>query len=61
MTDGSLARCLGKDEAYTAVSDIHEGICGAHQAGDKMFWVLKRQGVFWPTMAKNCFEFAKGC
>lgn len=31
------------------------------QVGHKMKWLLFRQGVYWPTMLKDCVEFAKGC
>ena len=34
--NGNLLTCLGKDDAYLALAKIHEGICGAHQAGQKM-------------------------
>jgi len=44
-----------------AVSNTHSGACGTHQAGHKMKWLLFRQGVYWPTMLKECIEFAKGC
>jgi len=43
------------------VSNTHNGACGTHQAGHKMKWLLFRQGVYWPTMLKDCIEFAKGC
>ena len=33
--DGTLLQCLGEKEAHLAMSEIHDGICGAHQAGDK--------------------------
>ena len=26
-----------------------------------MKWLLCRQGVYWPTMLKDCIDFAKGC
>jgi len=39
----------------------HSGACGTHQTGDKMKWLLFRQGVYWPTMLKDCIDFAKGC
>ena len=34
--DDTLLRCLGKVEAMRVMSEVHEGICGAHQAGIKM-------------------------
>ncbi|BFG30771.1 hypothetical protein CerSpe_170450 [Prunus speciosa] len=41
--------------------EVHEGICGAHQAGIKMRWLLRRQGYYWPTILKDCIDYAKGC
>ena len=57
--DGNLLTCLSESEAYIALAEVHEGICGAHHAGEKMKWVLYRQWVYWPLMVKDCFEFAK--
>nr|KYP72862.1 Transposon Ty3-G Gag-Pol polyprotein [Cajanus cajan] len=59
--DGVLFKCLGNHESYIAMAETHEGICGAHQAGQKMKWVLSRKGVYWPSMIKDCIEFAKSC
>ncbi|BFG30705.1 hypothetical protein CerSpe_169790 [Prunus speciosa] len=41
--------------------EVHEGICGAHQVGIKMRWLLRRHGYYWPTILKDCIEYAKGC
>ena len=41
--DGNLLACLDESKAYIALGEVHEGICGAHQAGEKMKWVLRRQ------------------
>jgi len=59
--EGVLLKCLGETYAYLAVSNTHSGACGTHQAGHKMKWLLFRQGVYWPTMLKDCIEFVKGC
>ena len=59
--EGVLLKCLGDTEAYLAMSEVHSGICGAHQAGHKMKWLLFRQGVYWPSVLKDCIDFAKGC
>ena len=58
---GVLLKCLGETEAYLAVSNTHSGACGSHQVGHKLKWLLFRQGVYWPTMLKDCIDFAKGC
>ena len=42
--DGLLLRCLEKHEAMLAMAEVHEGICGAHQAGVKMRWMIRRHG-----------------
>ncbi|XP_050919286.1 uncharacterized protein LOC127136808 [Lathyrus oleraceus] len=59
--EGILLKCLGENEAYLALSSVHSGACGAYQAGHKMKWLLFRYGMYWPTMLKDCIEFAKGC
>ncbi|XP_050888197.1 uncharacterized protein LOC127093327 [Lathyrus oleraceus] len=59
--EGILLKCLGENEAYLALSSVHSGACGAHQAEHKMKWLLFRYGMYWPTMLKDCIEFTKGC
>ncbi|XP_072076540.1 uncharacterized protein [Arachis hypogaea] len=59
--DGSLLRCLSQDDKDIALGEVHKGICGAHQAGKKMKWVLNRNHVYWPSMIKDCIEYAKAC
>ncbi|XP_058746025.1 uncharacterized protein LOC131618886 [Vicia villosa] len=59
--EGILLKCLGKNEAYLALSNVHSGTCGVHQAGHKMKWLLFRYGMYWLTMLKDYIEFAKGC
>jgi hypothetical protein len=60
-TEGVLLKCLSDSGALIAISDIHSGACGSHQAGHKMKWLLFRQGLYWPSMLKNCIDYAKGC
>ncbi|GKV01725.1 hypothetical protein SLEP1_g14266 [Rubroshorea leprosula] len=59
--DELLLRCLGPDESFQMLSDVHDGICGAHQAGIKMRWLIRRHGLFWPSVLKDCIAYAKGC
>ncbi|GKV12333.1 hypothetical protein SLEP1_g23490 [Rubroshorea leprosula] len=59
--DELLLRCLGPDEYCQIMSDVHNGICGAHQAGIKMRWLIRRHGFFWPSILKDCISYAKGC
>ncbi|XP_070677779.1 uncharacterized protein [Malus domestica] len=59
--DGLLLLCLSPQEGAQAISEVHEGVCGAHQSGRKMRWLLRRHGYFWPRILKDCIEFARGC
>ncbi|GKV11366.1 hypothetical protein SLEP1_g22629 [Rubroshorea leprosula] len=59
--DELLLHCLGPDESFQMLSDVHDGICGAHQARIKMRWLIRRHGLFWPSVLKDCIAYAKGC
>ncbi|KAI5340761.1 hypothetical protein L3X38_020035 [Prunus dulcis] len=58
--DKVLLRCLGKTEYMKVMGETHEGICGAHQGGRKMCWLIRRYSYFWPTMLKDCIDYSKG-
>ena len=59
--DGNLLTCLGEKEAYITITEVYEGICGSHQVGEKMKCILYNQRVFWPSLVKDCIEYAKPC
>ena len=59
--DGLLLLCLGPQEAAQAMAEVYEGICGAHQSGRKMRWLLRQHGYFWPSILKDCIEYAREC
>jgi hypothetical protein len=44
--DGLLLECLGEEEAKVAMGEVHEGMCGTHQAAPKMKWMFKREGMY---------------
>ncbi|XP_024171492.1 uncharacterized protein LOC112177435 [Rosa chinensis] len=56
--DGIDFRCVYGCEAKQLMREVHSGICGAHQAGPKMRWLLRRHGYFWPSILKDCIAFA---
>ncbi|XP_070672579.1 uncharacterized protein [Malus domestica] len=56
--DGLLLKCLGQEESMRVMAEVHEGVCGAYQAGTKMRWLLRRYGYFWPDMEKDCKSYA---
>ena len=59
--NGILLKCLVESEAYIVLTETHGEICGSHQAGGKMKWMLFRQGYYWPTILKDCINYAKSC
>ncbi|XP_019166957.1 PREDICTED: uncharacterized protein LOC109162728 [Ipomoea nil] len=59
--NGALLRCLYPDEARAVMEEIHEGTCSAHQGAFAMSRRAIIQGYFWPKMAKECADYARGC
>ncbi|KAM1262892.1 hypothetical protein ACFX13_028631 [Malus domestica] len=57
--DGLLLKCLGQEESMRVMAEVYEGICGAHQAGTKMRWLLRRGwamdfiGQIYPASSKG--------
>jgi hypothetical protein len=58
--DGVLL-CLGQEEAKKMMSEVHDGLCGAHQSARRMKWVIRPTGCYWPTILEDCFGYYKGC
>jgi hypothetical protein len=40
--DGVLLQCLGQEEAKKMMSEVHDGLCGAHQSAYRMKWVIRQ-------------------
>ncbi|XP_019157455.1 PREDICTED: uncharacterized protein LOC109154025 [Ipomoea nil] len=59
--DGIFLRCLREEEALQAMQETHSGVCGAHQSGPKLHFHIKRMGYYWPTMVKDCIDYARRC
>ncbi|XP_024172319.1 uncharacterized protein LOC112178398 [Rosa chinensis] len=59
--DGIDFRCVYGREAKRLMLEAHTGVCGAHQAGPKIRWLIRRHGYYWPSILKDCITFAKGC
>jgi hypothetical protein len=58
--DGVLLKCLSK-VSKIAMGEVHEGMCGTHRSAYKMRWALKRGGMYWPNMLRDCFQYYRGC
>jgi ribonuclease HI len=60
LLDGVLLQCLGPEEAKKMMSEVHDGLCGAHQSTYRMKWVIRHTGCFWPTNAGGLFWVLQG-
>ncbi|KAK4383942.1 hypothetical protein Sango_3105900 [Sesamum angolense] len=49
------------DEKVQAMEEPHSGVCGAHQSGPKLYLCTKRMSYYWPTMVKDCIDYARRC
>jgi hypothetical protein len=52
--DGVLLQCPGPEEAKKMMSEVHDGLCGAHQSAYRMKWVIGKLDVFGP----RCWKIA---
>ena len=43
------------------MEEIHEGVCSPHMNGPMLAKKIIRQGYYWTTLEKDCFEYAKKC
>ncbi|KAL0352303.1 UNVERIFIED_CONTAM: hypothetical protein Scaly_1619000 [Sesamum calycinum] len=57
--DGIFLRCLSDNEKVQAMEETHSGVCGAHQSGPKLYFRIKKMGYYWPTMVKDCIDYAR--
>ncbi|VFR03159.1 unnamed protein product [Cuscuta campestris] len=59
--NGTLLRCLRRDDAQKLMEEIHEGICSAHQGAFTMSRKITLQGYFWPTIIRDYAEYVPKC
>ncbi|XP_073152772.1 uncharacterized protein [Henckelia pumila] len=57
--DGVFLRCLGDEETTRAMEEAHSGICESHQSSPKLHFRIKIMGYYWPTMVKDCMDYAQ--
>ncbi|XP_060960946.1 uncharacterized protein LOC133031461 [Cannabis sativa] len=56
-----LLRCVTKEEVARLMSEVHDGLCGNHAAGQSLSKKILRQGYFWPTMMEDSKAYVKKC
>ena len=58
--NGLLLKCLSFSNNMKVMNQVHEGVCGAHQVGIKMEWLIRRHGYFLPAIISDCINYSKG-
>ncbi|XP_074327135.1 uncharacterized protein LOC141665053 [Apium graveolens] len=56
-----LLRCLTSEETHQAMIEVHTGICGEHLGGKNLALKIIRQGLYWPTIRKDCEKYVRKC
>lgn len=54
-------RCLNSFEADLVMTELHSGICLAHQGGRSLIRRIMLIGYYWPSIQLDCEELAKKC
>ncbi|KAL5559112.1 hypothetical protein UlMin_035323 [Ulmus minor] len=58
---GDVLRCINGQEVEEVLREIHEGDCGEHQGGRRLYEEILRLGYFWPTMENDAMDYARRC
>jgi hypothetical protein len=48
--DGVLLQGLSQEEAKKMMSELRDGLCGAHQSAYRIKWVIRHTECYWPMM-----------
>ena len=57
--DGTLFRCLERDDSRVTLQEVHVGICGSHSSGFTPAKKILRMGYFWPIMENYSILYSK--
>jgi hypothetical protein len=56
-----LLKCISVEEGKKLLSEIHEGICGAHHGARTMAGKSFCQGFYWSSAQNDSKEIIKSC
>lgn len=58
---GVLMRCISQTDVIKLLTDIHEGVCGAHHSYRTLVGKAFRKGYYWPTALHDAKELVTKC
>ena len=56
-----LLKCIGPDEVWYILAEIHEGSCGHHPGAKSLVRKALRAGYYWPTMMADAKNHVRKC
>jgi hypothetical protein len=56
-----LLKCIGPEEVWNVLVEIHEGSCGHHVGAKSLARKAQRAGYFWPTLQEGATNHIKKC
>ncbi|KAJ0886463.1 putative nucleotidyltransferase, Ribonuclease H [Helianthus annuus] len=59
--DQVVRRCIPDEEIPSVLMHLHSFACGGHFSGHKTGHKVLNSGLYWPTIFKDAFNFAKNC
>src|SRR5438105_14331757 len=59
--NGTLQKCITREEGSKLLSNIHEGECGSHSSSRTLVGKAFRQGFYWPTALMDASELVRHC
>lgn len=58
---GPLLKCVLPEQAEEVMTEVHEGICSAHQGANTLSRKIILQGYYWPSLVEDCIKKVKAC
>ena len=54
-------RCVGPNDARLILEELHDGLCGSHQAAPTLKRKVLISGYYWPSIIRDATELVKTC
>jgi hypothetical protein len=59
--NGTMMRCISREEGIQLLRDIHSGVCGSHSSWHSIIGKAFRHGFYWPITKDDAMEIVTKC
>jgi transposase InsO family protein len=59
--NGTLMRCITREEGCDLLAEIHGGECGSHSSSRTLVGKAFRHGFYWPTALQDAADLVRSC